>query len=193
MICGGLRGRGSSGIWSGSCVPCRHSDRLLSENAEEGPMAEKKLKFKAKIEPAGMGGTFVLFPYDTEKEFGIRGKVPVKATMDGVPYTGSLMKCGLADHAMHVPKAIREELGKNVGDVLDVTVWRDHEERVLEVPAELARVMKKEGLLQFFDSLSYTHRKEYCRWISEAKKEETRAKRLEKAVEMMRAKVKTPG
>ena len=156
-------------------------------------MAEKKYKFRGKIEPAGMGGTFVFFPYDTEQEFGIKGKVPVKATMDGIAYTGSLMKCGLAYHALHVPKAIREELGKNAGDALDVTVWRDHEERVLEVPAELARVIKKEGLLPFFDSLSYTHRKEYCRWISEAKKEETRTKRLEKAIEMMRAKVKTPG
>jgi uncharacterized protein YdeI (YjbR/CyaY-like superfamily) len=53
--------------------------------------------------------------------------------------------------------------------------------------------MKKEGLLTFFESLSYTHRKEYCRWIREAKKEETRARRLEKAVEMLRDKVKTPG
>ncbi len=53
--------------------------------------------------------------------------------------------------------------------------------------------MKKEGLLPFFESLSYTHRKEYCRWVSEAKKEETRAKRLEKAVVMLRDKVKTPG
>lgn len=156
-------------------------------------MAEKKYKFKGKIEPAGMGGTYVLFPYNTEKEFGIKGKVPVKATMDGIPYTGSLMKCGLAHHALHVPKAIREERGKNVGDPLDMTVWRDDEERILEVPAELARVMKEKGLLSFFDSLSYTHRKEYCRWISEAKKDETRTRRLEKAVEMMRAKVKTPG
>lgn len=156
-------------------------------------MAEKKYKFKGKIQPAGMGGTYVLFPYETEQEFGIKGKVPIKATFDGVPFTGSLMKYGFSQHMLHVPKAIREGLGKNVGDALDVTLWRDHEQRVLEVPTELTQVMKKEGLLPFFDSLSYTHRKEYCRWISEAKKEETRTKRLEKAVKMMQAKVKTPG
>jgi uncharacterized protein YdeI (YjbR/CyaY-like superfamily) len=40
--------------------------------------------------------------------------------------------------------------------------------------------------------LSFTHRKEYCRWISEAKKEETKARRLEKAIEMMKKNVKTP-
>lgn len=156
-------------------------------------MTEKKYAFKAKIQPAGMGGTFVPFPYDTVKEFGTKGKVPVKATFNGIAYTGSLMSCGLPHHALHVPKAIREEMGKSVGDLLDVVVWKDEEERKLEVPAELAQVMKKEGLLAFFDSLSFTHRKEYCRWITEAKKEETRAKRLQKAVVMMRAKVKTPG
>jgi bifunctional DNA-binding transcriptional regulator/antitoxin component of YhaV-PrlF toxin-antitoxin module len=153
----------------------------------------KKYKFRAKIEPAGMGGTYVLFPYDTEKEFGTKGKVPVKATFDGIAYTGSLTKYGNPQHMLHVPKAIREEMGKGVGDVLDVVVWKDDEERTLEVPPALAQVMKKERLLGFFESLSYTHRKEYCRWISEAKKEETRAKRLEKAVVMMRGKVKTPG
>jgi uncharacterized protein YdeI (YjbR/CyaY-like superfamily) len=48
-------------------------------------------------------------------------------------------------------------------------------------------------LLPFFEGLSYTHRKEYCRWIAEAKKEETRARRLARAVEMLREGVRTPG
>jgi len=107
-------------------------------------MANRKYRFKAKIEPAGMGGTFVFFPYDTEKEFGTKGKVPVKATYDGVAYTGSLIKCGLAYHALHVPKATREELDKGVGDAVDVVVWKDEEVRTLEVPATFAQLMKKE-------------------------------------------------
>jgi uncharacterized protein YdeI (YjbR/CyaY-like superfamily) len=41
--------------------------------------------------------------------------------------------------------------------------------------------------------LSFTHRKEYCRWITEAKKEETRLERLEKAVEILKKGVRTPG
>lgn len=156
-------------------------------------MAGKKYRFKGKIKPAGMGGTFVLFPHDTEKEFGTKGKVPVKATFDGFPYTGSLTKYGYPQHTLHVPKAIRDQAGKGPGDTLDVVLWKDEAERTLEVPLALAELMKKEGLLPFFESLSYTHRKEYCRWISDAKKQETRTKRLAKAVEMMRAKVKTPG
>jgi hypothetical protein len=153
----------------------------------------KTYKFKAKIEPSDGGGAYVLFPYDTEKEFATTGKVPVKATLGGVPYTGSLMTCGGPHHMLAVVKAIREQLSKKPGDVIDVEVWRDDEARVVEVPASLEKLLKKEGLLPVFNGLSFTHRKEYCRWIAEVKKEETRAKRLEKAVEMLRTGVRTPG
>jgi hypothetical protein len=153
----------------------------------------KRYKFKAKIEASDGGGAYVLFPYDTEAEFATRGKVPVKATLGGVPYTGSLMTCGGPHPMLAVLKAIRQQTGKGPGDMIDVEVWKDEEERVLEVPAAFERLMKKAGVLPFFEGLSFTHRKEYCRWISEAKKEETRLKRLEKAIEMLRQGVRTPG
>jgi uncharacterized protein YdeI (YjbR/CyaY-like superfamily) len=60
------------------------------------------------------------------------------------------------------------------------------------VPAEFEKVMKKERLLPVFKKLSYTHRKEYCNWITEAKKQETRLKRLDKAIEMLKSGVSTP-
>ena len=135
----------------------------------------------------------MLFPYDTEKEFATKGRVPVKATFDGVPYTGSLIKYSNPHHMLGVLKAIRQETGKAPGDTIEVVVWRDEEVRTLEVPAQFENLLKKEGLLPVFKKLSYTHRKEYCRWIAEAKKEETRLKRLEKAIEMLKNGVSTPG
>jgi hypothetical protein len=152
----------------------------------------KKYKFKAKIEAGGGGGAYVLFPYDTEKEFATRGKLPVKETFDGVPYTGSLIKYGNPLHMLGMLKAIREQTGKGPGDTIEVVVWKDEEVRTVEVPAQFERLIKKEGLLPAFQKLSYTHRKEYCRWITEAKKEETRLKRLEKAIEMLKEGVSTP-
>ena len=134
----------------------------------------KKYKFKTKIEAGDGGGAYVLFPYDTAQEFGTKGKVHVKATFNGLPYTGSLIKYGHPLHSLGMPKAIREQTGKSPGDTIEVVVWRDEEVRTVEVPAHFENLMKKEGLLRVFGDLSYTHRKEYCRWISEAKKEETR-------------------
>jgi uncharacterized protein YdeI (YjbR/CyaY-like superfamily) len=92
-----------------------------------------------------------------------------------------------------MPKAIRDETGKGPGDTIEVVVWKDEAVRIVEVPAQFENLMKKEDLLPVFEKLSYTHRKEYCRWITEAKKEETRLKRLEKAIEMLKHGVSTPG
>jgi hypothetical protein len=153
----------------------------------------KKYKFKTKIEAGDGGGAYVLFPYDAEAEFATKGRVPVKATFDGVPYTGSLVKYGHPLHSLGMLKALREQTRKGPGDTVDVVVWKDEEVRTVVVPVEFEKLMKKAGLLQVFNKLSYTHRKEYCRWITEAKKQETRLKRLEKAMEMLNKGVNTPG
>jgi len=153
----------------------------------------KKYKFTARIEAGDGGGAFVFFPFDIEKEFGTKGKVAVHATFDGVAFKGSLIKYGYSQHILGVLKAIREQIGKGPGDSIEVEVWKDAEERTVKIPAEFEKAMRRAKLLSFFEGLSYTHRKEYCRWISEARKEETRARRLAKAIEMLGAGVKTPG
>jgi hypothetical protein len=169
------------------------SFRVIEDRDGKAGKAMKKYKFKAKIEVADGGGAYVLFPYDTEKEFATKGKVPVKVTFDGIPYVGSLIKYGHPLHMLGMPKAIREQTGKAPGDTVAVVVWKDEGVRTLEVPAQFENLMKKEGLLPVFEKLSYTHRKEYCRWIADAKKEETRLRRLQKAIEMLKKGVRTPG
>ena len=153
----------------------------------------KKYKFKAKIQAGDGGGAYVVFPFDAEKEFGTKGKVPVHVTLDGVPDRSAIFRYGFPQHLLAVPKAIREQIGKKPGDNVEVVLWKDEEIRTLEVPAEFKKRMEQEKLLPSFEKLSYTHRKEYCRWITEAKKEETRQSRLAKAIEMLRKGVKTPG
>jgi len=153
----------------------------------------KKYTFTAKIEAGPGGGAFIYFPYDVQKEFGTKGKVPIHATFDCIAYTGSLIRYGAPQHMLGILKAIREQLGKNPGGTVDVVLWKDEAVRTVEVPADFAALLKKEKLQATFDQLSYTHRKEYCRWIAEAKKEETRARRLAKSVEMLHRGIKTPG
>jgi len=162
---------------------------------QEASKAMEKYKYKAKIEEAsvGTGGAFVLFPYDVEKEFGAKGRVPVKATFNGVAYSGSLVKYGAPQHMLPMLKAIREQIGKGPGDTIEVVVWKDEEERVVPIPAPFKALLKKVGLLAGFEKLSYTHRKEYVRWIEDAKKEETRQNRMARAVAMLKKGVKTSG
>ncbi len=154
----------------------------------------KTYKFKARIESAtvGSGGACIYFPYDVEKEFGTKGRVPVKATFDGVPYSGSLVKYGAPQHMLGILKAVREQINKGPGDTVDVTIEKDEAERTVDVPAEFEKLMKREKVWAVFDKLSYTHKKEYVRWIQEAKRDETRANRITKSLEMLRSGIKTP-
>lgn len=156
-------------------------------------MPPKTYKFKAKIGGDKTRECAIYFPYDVEQEFGTRGRVSVRATFDGVPYTGSLVRYGALQHMLPLLKAIRDQIGKQPGDTIEVTITKDESERTIEAPEEFANLLKKEKLIDFFENLSFTHRKEYIRWITEAKREETRQKRIAKAVEMLHGKVKTPG
>lgn len=154
----------------------------------------KTYRFKARIESAtvGSGGACVYFPYDVEKEFGTKGRVPVKVTFDGIPYTGSMVKYGAPHHMLGILKSIREQIGKGPGDLVEVTVQKDEAERTVVLPTDFEQLLEKESLRASFETLSYTHKKEYVRWITEAKREETRTKRLTKSIEMLRSGIKTP-
>ena len=153
----------------------------------------KTWKFQATIQSAGGGGAYILFPYDTQQEFATKAKIPIQARIAGIPYRGSLMPYGLPQHMMPILKAIRHQSGKDIGDSIEVELWKDDQPKTVELPSNFQSLLEQEGLQPFFNSLSYTHRKEYIRWITEAKTEATKTKRLTKAIEMLKQRVKTPG
>jgi hypothetical protein len=143
----------------------------------------KPIRFKAELMTGGGGGAYVLFPFSTEEKFGIKGRVPVKATIDGEPYKGSLVKYGNPQHMLPVLKDIRTKINKKIGDMLDITVEHDAEKREVEVPKDLTKALKANKLEATFKKMSYSHQREYVIWIEAAKKEETRAIRIAKSIE----------
>lgn len=95
------------------------------------------------------------------------------------------MPAGDGTFCLGMSKAIRSKAGADIGAAVHVVVERDAAERTADVPAELVEALRGAGLLERFEAMAYTHRKEYARWIAEAKKPETRARRLAKAVAMV--------
>jgi hypothetical protein len=146
----------------------------------------RRYKFSAIIQRSSGWGAFVIFPHDVLTEFGIKGRVPVQATLDKLPYTGSLMTCGTPYHLLAVPKDIREKLNKEPGDPIAVELWKDSAPRTVELPPEFIKLLKKEKLLEHFEKLSMTRRKEYRNYLITPKKEETRIRRLSKAIETLK-------
>lgn len=150
----------------------------------------EKIKFEAPIiQHKNMNAAYVEFPFSTEELFGKKGQVKIKATIDGkTEYQGSLANMGQGCHVLGLTQAVRKDLKKTFGDTLSVELWEDKEERVVEIPDDVAEVFNKnEKAKELFDAMSYTHRKEYIRWIIEAKKPETRENRKVKMIEMILA------
>ncbi len=144
--------------------------------------------FKATIQEGRGGGAYAVVPFDVEEVFGDK-RPQVKVTMEGESFVWRLIRMGEPHHIVGVPKGIRVKSGKDVGATIEITVEADNTPREVIVPEDLAAALEPEKAARdFFDKLSYTHRKEYVRWIEEAKKEETRARRVEKTIEMLKDK-----
>jgi len=154
-----------------------------------------RIQFSAILEKPddGMDTAFISIPFDVSEVFGTRGQVKVNAWFDGEPYRGILANMGTGCHVIIVRKDVRSAIGKKVGDRVQVEIEQDKTERTVEVPAAMNKALKKNASARkFFESLSYTNRKEYVNWIVDAKKEETKEKRLGLLVEKLAAGKKNP-
>lgn len=150
--------------------------------------AKQTINVKLEKHPT-MEATGITIPFDVEAVFGAK-RVPVKATVNGAVYRGSIVRMA-GKYMLGIPKAFRDAAGIKAGDNIVVTLEADVAERTVTIPADLARELKKsKPLAAAWDGLSYTLRKENARALEEAKKPETRAKRLEKTLELLRSKAK---
>jgi hypothetical protein len=153
----------------------------------------KRREFLGKLVAKGPGGawTFLPIPFSVEQEFGKRSRVAVSGTINGFAFQNSLMPEGDGTHSMMVGKELQAGAKAQPGDNVKVSLQVDETERIVEVPEELQRAFKKDAAARAaFEGLAYSHRKEYAEWIRTAKKPETKAARLEKALGLLKAGVK---
>ncbi|CAD0222725.1 YdeI/OmpD-associated family protein [Chryseobacterium sp. JV274] len=151
-------------------------------------MNPQMIKFSAIIQQNGeMNAAFVEFPFSTEELFNKKGLVKIKAIFDdNVEYRGSLAKMKSDCHILGLTQEIRKQLGKTFGDEVSVSLTEDKEERVVEIADDIVSVFNENlDAKSLFDKMSYTHKKEYIRWIEEAKKPETRENRRIKMIQMI--------
>ena len=129
--------------------------------------------------------SFVDVPLDVPALFGTRGRVPVEATFDGVPYRGSLVTREGHGHRILVVAEVQKAVGKGPGDTVHVVLRLDTAERVVELDADVEDALRASGNLERFRALAYSHQKEYWALVSGAKKAETRTARIEKMLGML--------
>jgi len=125
-------------------------------------------------------------PFDVAEVFGRKGRVPVKGTINGFPFRSSLMNMG-DGHMMAINAELRAGGKCKAGDTVKVVMELDEAERKVEVPAYLKKIINSDPQAkERWAKLSFTHQKEYVRAIEDAKKEETRERRIAQMMDALR-------
>ncbi len=140
------------------------------------------MAFSAEVLSMGQGGGHALVvPKEVAAMFTSK-RPPVLAHVNGVEYRSRLAVYGGQSY-LGLRKDLLKQLGVGVGDLVEVELMEDHQERVVVEPPELiAALAENPAAKARYDQMPFTHRNEYARWIDEGKKPETRADRVAKTI-----------
>ena len=128
----------------------------------------------------------VYLPFDVFEAFGTSSRMAVKGEIKGFPFRSSIFPMGGGKFYMVVNREMREGAKVKAGQTVEFVMEKDDEPRAIATPPDLLKALSaRKSAKAAWDKLSYTHRREYIKAIEEAKKPETRARRIAKAVEMI--------
>lgn len=146
------------------------------------------MKFTAEIFTGGGNTAGFWVPDEVVASFNKGKRVPVVVTINGYSYRNTIASYE-GKSAIGVSMENREKAGVKVGDVVEIDLQYDDKPREIEVPDDLRQELNKDPKAKgIFENLSYSHRKEYVRWIQDTKNPETRARRVTKTLIMLKEK-----
>lgn len=129
---------------------------------------------------------FIPVPFDPAPLFG-KVRAPVKVTLNGYTYRSTIASMGDGP-CIPLRKSNREAAGLEGGETLDVTLTLDTDKREIKPPADFVKALKAAPpAWDRWRELSFSHQREYVEAIEEAKKPETRTRRIEGAVRAISA------
>jgi hypothetical protein len=135
------------------------------------------------------GESLVEFPYDVKEEFGDKDRVKVMVAFDNLEFRSWITKNDYPTYYIGLTKRMREEIGKNTGGKVHVTLSHYEDQKTGKVYDELVKALENNRSAQkHFDSLSHSQQMEYVRWVKDAKKPVTVERRLEEVIELIRGK-----
>jgi Bacteriocin-protection, YdeI or OmpD-Associated/Domain of unknown function (DUF1905) len=109
----------------------------------------------------------------------------VRVTVNGHTFNGRIGRMG-GETLLGFNKAVRQACGVTAGDEIEALVVLDDAPPQAEVPAPLAAALDADPAARAaFDALAPSHRKEFARWVSEAKRDETRERRIAETLRML--------
>jgi hypothetical protein len=147
------------------------------------------MEFRSTVELGGKTATGIPVPDEVIEALGSSKRPPVVVTVGGHAYRTTAVRMG-GRFLVPLSAENREAAGVAAGDEVTVGIEADSAPREVTLPDDLAAAMD-DAARTAYDGLAFTHRKEWVRWVEEAKKPETRATRIEKTVAGLREGKKT--
>ncbi len=125
-------------------------------------------------------------PFDPKEAFG-KVRAPVKVTLNGYTFASTIASMG-GKCFIPLRRSNREAAGLEGDETLKVTIALDESKRAIKPPDDLVKALKAAPpAWDRWRAMSFSHQREYVEAIEEAKKPETRARRIAGAVDMVRA------
>jgi hypothetical protein len=154
-------------------------------SAETGP---RPVTFTAVLYRPEVTGASTFLPLPTEaKEALGGGRVPVRVSLGGTSFRTTTQVRG-GELRIVVNAEVRAEAGVEAGMEVTAEVVRDDSPREVELPVELIGALQRDPeAAAVFDALAPSHRREWCRWVGEAKRSDTRKTRADRTVAALRS------
>ena len=145
--------------------------------ARQGVGVTSELRLTTTLEPRGPAAAIVLTDEQAASLGGGAKAFPVRVTIGAATVEARVARMG-GENLVGLSKERRAALGVDTGDTVDVVLAPDAAERTVEVADDLAEALAATGAREACDRLAYSHRKEHVRSVTEARKPETRARRV---------------
>lgn len=146
-------------------------------------------RFRASLErPRGRPSwTVCRVPFDVVEAYGARGRVRVRGKINGLPFRTTLIQGGPGMHHIVVNREMRESLDVAAGDVVRVEMQLDPRQRKILIPADLRRALARDAKARArFVGLPPSHQKRYADYIAEARRPESRRRRIQDSLRRLR-------
>lgn len=130
--------------------------------------------------------SFIVLPKSVSETLPRRGRTSVKGTLNGHDFVATLEPDGQLSHWLRVDQALGDAAGVSPGDRVTLEVAPVEEEPEPEVPAEFqAALNASPAALETWQSTTTLARVDWIHWMTSAKQQKTRAKRLTSACDML--------
>lgn len=153
--------------------------------------ATSKVRFEAKLlrpadVPKRSTWSFLVLPNSASAKLPTRGMTSVQGTMNGHPFRATLEPDGRKSHWLKVSRKLREAAGATVGDVVRLEIMPAEKEPEPQLPADLRKALAGAPKARaVWSDITPVARRDWIRWITSAKRAETRARRIDSACDML--------